>query len=447
MTLRTRLAVLAAVAVAVAVVVVSVVAYGVSRHQQREALDDSLRAQARATAARAELIVDLTDRFPRRADPFAAEDLLFQVVLRDGSSRHPLDQAALPVSDDVLAVVDGRAESALEDVEVEGDPYRQIAVPLRPRAVDRSAVVMLARPLGPLEDSLAGLRRTLIVVALLGSAGAALAGMLIARRALRPVADLTATAEHVAATQELSARIEVERPDELGRLAASFNAMLTALATSREQQHRLVTDASHELRTPLTSLRTNVELLQRAVDLPPDERQQVVDDAVRELEELSAMVAELVELATDAGRAPEEWTEVHLDHLVEEAVARARRRSRLEVTLEAEPTVIRGSAPLIERAVTNLLDNATKWSPEGGTIQVTLARGLLTVGDEGPGIPDADLGRVWDRFWRAEGTQNVPGSGLGLAIVREVVEAHGGHVVARNRPNGGAEVGFTLPTP
>jgi len=445
--LRARLAALVAGAVTVAVVVVVVVAYRAAADQQREALDEALETQARATAARAALVVDLTSRFPARADPFAAEDLLFQVVGRAGLVRRPPDQVELPVTEADLAVARGDQARVLTDATVAGRPYRLITVPLPVQSSARSGAVQLARPLDPLEDGLGELRRTLLAVAVLGVGSAALLGVAVARRALRPVQTLTETAEHVAATQELRARIVVDRPDELGRLAEAFNAMLAALATSREQQQRLVTDASHELRTPLTSLRTNVELLQRAKALPAEERDQIVDDAVLEVEELSALVAELVDLATDARRATEDWREVPLEDVVERAAERTRRHHRREVVLELEPTTVRGSAALLERAVTNLLDNAAKWSPPDGRVRVVLADRRLRVLDDGPGVTDADRERLWDRFWRAEGGQDVPGSGLGLAIVREVVEAHGGTVHAANRPEGGLDIGFTLPAP
>jgi two-component system sensor histidine kinase MprB len=449
MTLRARLALLAAAAVAIAVVVVSLVAYRASRDQQRDAFDDALRAQATATAGRAAALVDLSSRFPQRADPFAAEDLVFQVVDPRGDTQHPVGQPGLPVSEAELAVAREAEPEALRDVEVEGQTYRMITVPLNDRpAFPRGrfdGAVQLARSLEPVDASLAGLRSTLLVVTALGVAAAAGAGLLVARRALRPVEELTSTAEHVAATQELTSRIEVDRRDELGRLAESFNAMLAALATSREQQQRLVSDASHELRTPLTSLRTNVELLQRSDGMPEQERRQIVDDAVHELEELSALVAELVELATDAQRSADAWEDVQLDDVVAAAADRARRRTRLTIDVEAEPTTVRGSPHLLERAVANILDNAGKWSPPDGRVVVTLRQGRLTVHDDGPGIREADLAHVWDRFRRGEGTQAVPGSGLGLAIVREVVEAHGGRVFAANREEGGTAVGFTLP--
>ena len=434
-------------AVAVAVVVVIVVTYRAAADQQREALDEALQTQARATASRAALVVDLTSRFPARADPFAAEDLLFQVVGEAGRVRRPPDQVELPVSEADLEVARGDRLQVLTDVRVDGSSYRLITVPLQVQTSQRSGAVQLARPLDPLASSLSELRRTLLAVAVLGVGVAALLGIAVARRALRPVQALTETAEHVAVTQELGARIVVDRPDELGRLAEAFNAMLAALATSREQQQRLVTDASHELRTPLTSLRMNVELLQRAKALPADERGQIVDDAVLEVQELSTLVAELVDLATDARRATEDWREIRLDEIVERAAERTRRHHRCEVVLELEPTTVLGSAGLLERAVTNLLDNAGKWSPADGRVQAVLADRRLRVLDEGPGVAEADQERLWDRFWRADGSQDVPGSGLGLAIVREVVEAHGGTVHAAARPEGGLDIGFTLPVP
>ena len=322
-----------------------------------------------------------------------------------------------------------------------------ITVPLETRRLLRSGAVQLARPLGPLEDSLTDLRRTMLAVAVVGVGVAALLGVAIARRALRPVQALTETAEHVAATQQLRSRIVVDRPDELGRLAESFNAMLAALATSQEQQQRLVTDASHELRTPLTSLRTNVELLQRADALPAEERRQIVDDAVREVEELSTLVHELVDLATDARRATEDWQELRLDEVVERAAERTRRHHGVSVgprsradhrARQSGPAGAGGDQPPRQRR---------QVEPPGGRVRVTLAGRTLRVQDDGPGVAEADLGRLWDRFWRAPGSQEVPGSGLGLAIVREVVEAHGGTVHAAIRPEGGLEVGFTLPQP
>lgn len=445
MSLRARLALLVAGAVAVAVVLAVVATYRVAAEQQRDALDEALVAQAEATSARARLVVNLTSRFPGRADPFAADDLYFQLLTGRGAVRTPADQPALPVSAEDEAVARGQAATVLRDVVVDGAVLRQVTVPLDAQVGNRTAAVQLARPTAPVEEGLADLRRRLLLIALVGVAGAGVLGLLVARRALRPVRALTATAEHVAATQELGARIVVERDDELGRLADSFNEMLAALATSREQQHRLVTDASHELRTPLTSLRTNVELLARAPDLPTDERRQVVEAAAAEVTALSELVAELVELATDARRGTEDWTRLDLAELATAAAERTERRHGVEVVVRATPTPVTGSPHLLDRAVANLLENAVKWRPVDTPIEVVVADGWVRVLDRGPGVADAELDRLWDRFWRAPGSQDVPGSGLGLAIVRDVVEAHGGQVGAANRPDGGLDIGFHLP--
>jgi two-component system sensor histidine kinase MprB len=439
------LAVLVAGAVAVAVVVVVVVAYRAAADQARQDLDDALVAQASGTAARAARVVDLTSRFPRQADPFAADDLLFQVVTGAGTTRTPAEQPTLPVAPADLAVARTGVGTVVRDVEVDGAPHRQVTVPVATRATVRRAAVQLARPTGPLEAGLADLRRRLVLVGALGVLGAGLLGLLVARRALRPVRALTETAEHVASTQELGSRIVVDRDDELGRLAESFNAMLAALARSREQQQRLVTDAGHELRTPLTSLRTNVELLARAPDLPAEERRQVVEAAAAEVAALSTLVAELVDLATDTRRAGAEWVEVALDEVVAEAVGATRRRHGVEVVVRAEPTTVTGDTAQLDRAVTNLLENAVKWSPAGAPLEVEVAGGAVRVLDRGPGVAEADLGRLWDRFWRAPGSRDIPGSGLGLAIVAEIVGAHDGEVTAANRPDGGLDIGFRLP--
>ena len=266
-----------------------------------------------------------------------------------------------------------------------------------------------------------------------------------ARGALGPIARLTEAAEHVAETQELEARIDVDRDDEVGRLAASFNAMLAALEESREQQHRLVYDAGHELRTPLTALRTNIELLARADDLPEEQRRGLLDDITFELKKLSNLVTEVIDLATDAATTDEPVIALALGELVERAVERARRRTGREIETELEPHQIQGRRVMLERAVANLLDNAAKWSPADGRVEVTLSGSRLEVRDHGPGIAEVDLPRVFDRFYRAKARRGAPGSGLGLSIVKRIVEEHDGTVFAERAEDGGAIVGFELP--
>jgi two-component system sensor histidine kinase MprB len=263
---------------------------------------------------------------------------------------------------------------------------------------------------------------------------------------VRPVTDLTETAEHVARTRDLSRRIEAQGEDELARLAASFNTMLEALDDSQRAQRRLVADASHELRTPLTSLRTNLEVLGRPGALPEADRERLRADLVAQIEELGMLVGDLIELARDGEPNGEPHEEVRLDELVACAVERARRHAP-DVAFETdlEPCVATGARGRLDRAVANLLDNAAKWSPRGGTVEVVLRDGELTVRDHGPGIAAADLPHVFDRFYRATAARGRAGSGLGLAIVRHVAEGHGGSVRAEAAPGGGAQLRLALP--
>src|SRR5205823_3396870 len=276
----------------------------------------------------------------------------------------------------------------------------------------------------------------LFLIALGGVAIAGGLGLAVAQTALAPVRRLTQTTEHVAETQDLSERIEVHGEDELSRLAASFNTMLAALEESARSQRQLVSDASHELRTPLTSLRTNIEVLARDRKMPDDEREKLLNDVVSQLSEMTALVTELVELARGETH-PEESEDVRLDLLVEEVVSRAQRDfPQVEFVADVQPTELYGVPNTIARAVSNLLDNAAKWSPPGAKVEVTVRDGQVIVRDHGPGIEDDDLPYVFDRFYRAPAARKLPGSGLGLAIVKQVAEAHGGGVGAE-RPDGG----------
>jgi len=269
----------------------------------------------------------------------------------------------------------------------------------------------------------------------------------VARQGLRPVTRLTQAAEHVARTGELRP-ITVRGDDELARLGATFNAMLLAVERSRERQRRLVADAGHELRTPLTSLRTNLDLLAQAqtqAGLSAEDKAELLSDVRAQVQELTGLVSDLVELARDdaerAERGPVDMAEV-----VTAAVERARRRAP-EVTFDVRtrPWAVFGDARALERAVLNLLDNAGKWSPAGGTVTVRLSDGVVSVADEGPGIAEADLPFVFERFYRSEDARTMPGSGLGLAIVRQAVERHGGTVTADRAKEGGALMRMRLP--
>jgi two-component system, OmpR family, sensor histidine kinase MprB len=287
----------------------------------------------------------------------------------------------------------------------------------------------------------------LLVLILVGAAGVVLGGALaavVARTALAPIGRFTRRTEEIAHDPDISHRIEARGSDELARLARSFNSTLDALERSVEAQRQLVADASHELRTPIASLRANIQTLEHADRLPQAELESLHADIVAELDELTALVADIVELARGAKPGgPED--DVRLDEIVESVAHRARSRSNaVAVDVSTEPTIVRGAPDRIQRAVSNLVDNAMKWSPDNGRVEIELAGGRLSVRDHGPGFEESDLPHVFDRFYRADNARSLPGSGLGLAIVRQAAEAHGGQVEAANAPGGGAVVRVTF---
>jgi two-component system, OmpR family, sensor histidine kinase MprB len=298
-----------------------------------------------------------------------------------------------------------------------------------------------------IERTLDRLGFVLFLVGVGGIVSAAIIGLAVARSALIPVRRLSAAAEHIARTDELKP-IEVTGDDELASLASSFNDMVASLAASRERQMRLVADAGHELRTPLTSLRTNLELLDQADrrgGLSPEQRQEIFADATAQVEELSTLVGDLVELARDepVERPPEP---LDFSDIATRAVDRVRRRGLgLTFDVALDPWWVMGERQILERAVTNILDNAAKWSPPHGTIWVGLHDGVLEVADEGPGVKQSDLPMIFERFYRAPDARTMPGSGLGLSIVKRAVERHGGWIMVANREPHGARFTMALP--
>jgi two-component system sensor histidine kinase MprB len=297
--------------------------------------------------------------------------------------------------------------------------------------------VEVAEPLTAVDSVLHGL---LLTYGLLVGAGVLLAGLLgavIARTALAPIERFSAQTEQVTSALDHPRRLEEGGTEELARLAASFNQTLDALERSIQAQRHLIADASHELRTPMAALRSNIQIFLEAHRLPEQERRGLQDAIIAELDELTQLVADVLELAR--GSAPTEHTEaIELDAVVRDAVARAQRRApQLEFGAELEPTVVVNAPDRVARAVTNVIDNARKWSPPGGRIEVVLRDGVLCVRDHGPGFEEKDLEHVFDRFYRAEQSRRMPGSGLGLAIVKQAAEAHGGSAQAANAPDGG----------
>jgi two-component system sensor histidine kinase MprB len=347
----------------------------------------------------------------------------------------------LPVTAVVRSVASGKREAFFSDETVAGTPARVLT-----ERAPRGAVWEAAEPLGGVEATLMHLKLVLGIVCLGGIALAALLGLLVSRAALVPVRRLTGAAERVTRTQDLTHRIEIGEEDDLGRLARTFNTMLAALERSRLAQRQLLSDASHELRTPLTSAQANLDALMLGEHLPARERARVLLTAQAQLQELSVLVGDLVDLSKTEIEDLE-VEDVRLDLAVAGALTRARLHAPdCHFLLETEPCLVRGAPARLDRAITNLLDNACKWNrPAAGPIELQVGDGRLEVRDHGPGIAAEDLPRVFDRFYRSPEARGRPGSGLGLAIVRQAAEAHGGFVQAVNHPDGGALLTFQLP--
>jgi two-component system sensor histidine kinase MprB len=364
---------------------------------------------------------------------------------------------SLPVDAGTRALAAHGGQPFFRDARVNGLHLRVLA-----ESLGGGYAVQFAQPLTEVDSLLSRLRLILALLDIGGIALAALLGRLVAGAAVLPLKRLTQATEHVALTQDLSGRIEFTGVDEIGRLASSFNAMLdalehsmSALDASVHAQRQLVADASHELRTPITSLRTNIEILQQEQDMEPDERQRLLADVVEQIGELTLLMNDLIELAR--GEEPSADTEdLRLDVLVSDVAERTRRHSpTTPLLLELEPTLVAGVPARLERVVTNLLDNAVKYSPPGEPVEIVLAdRGSggssigdveLTVRDHGPGISAEDLAYVFDRFYRGAEARGRPGSGLGLAIVRQVVRQHGGTVAAERAAGGGTLMRLRLP--
>ena len=438
--LASRVAVLTTLALGVSIAILALTGYVVMRQQLMSSLDQSLLNRAHKATA----VSTLSRLTVRGWPPWALGAADVRVILVDSEGRAsgtdiPNFELGRPEYD----VVTGKRESVVRTlVTEEGERFRVATV----RAGSGQALV-LAQPLSANDRTMEKLGGVLFVFGALGVLAALVVGWLVARNGLRPVRRLTSAVERIAVTEDLTP-LRIEGDDEVARLASAFNQMLLALGASRDRQRRLVADASHELRTPLTSLRTNLDLLHQAEGnsaFPPDARLELLDDVRGQIEELSALVGDLVELARDEPMT-HVVAEVDLADVVDRAVTRVRRRAlgvSFDVTTDPWPVV--GDASSLERAVTNLLDNAAKWSPTDGTVTVRLADGVLVVDDEGTGVDQADRPHVFERFFRSDESRAMPGSGLGLAIVRQVVDRHGGRVEVTEAPGGGARFSMWVP--
>ncbi|MER5885585.1 HAMP domain-containing sensor histidine kinase [Streptomyces sp. NPDC001941] len=443
--LRTRLALATSAAAALVAVGVCLAAFFVIRYKLYQQLDQNL-AQSATLAAQQH----------KREGPgvllgecrFLGAPACAQIVAADPSG-DPAKPYLLPVTEETRQVARGERRSSYEDFTVEGHPARMFTTSYG----SGEAVQVALRS----DVAVRGVSQAASLLAAVGGAGVLLAaglGYWLTRTGLAPVTRLTATAEHIAATRDARHRIELPpgppgRQDEVTRLAGAFNTMLDELEQSVTAQRRLVADASHELRTPLTALRTNAELLARAERLTPAQRDRAAGALGRQLREVTGLVNDLIELARDEEPRPL-LEEVRPAALVEHAVGAARAHwpgvgFELRITDAARGRTLPGVPARLSRLLTNLLDNAAKFSPPGSVVTVELGERELTVRDRGPGIAPGDLPYVFDRFYRAESARALPGSGLGLAMARQIARAHGAELVAENATPSGALFRLTLP--
>jgi two-component system, OmpR family, sensor histidine kinase MprB len=448
-TFRTRVALASAAAVAAAVLLVAASAYFLTRTQLVNQVDESLdgrasgllRAAAGAPRGRpiaAHLLPNVAETLGRPPGNF---DTLYGQILKPDGSLITLGASdpQLPIDESTLAVQQGKTGRAFSSVWIGDEHVRMVSMPL-----PGGDVLQIARSLEETDATLRALAGQLTIAGVVGLVLAGAAGLAVASRATRPIAELSAAAEHVASTSDFDARLTVHGDDELSRLANRFNAMLSALKASKSTQHRLVRDASHELRTPLTALRMNADLLVRAPDIEPETRVLIIGEIATEIDELATLVTELVDTATDSlPEAPH--VPVVLADVAETAAADARRRSQRTIAVEADESVVSGIRSELVRAVGNLIGNAIKWSASDSGIRIEIKSGTVTVIDEGIGMGEDELGHIFERFYRTAGARQTPGSGLGLSIVKRIATEHGGSVFAESTRGEGSRIGFTVP--
>lgn len=444
MTLRARIAIAMAILAGAVAIVVATLTYVSTDNRLRAEVDTSLQEQiSRNSGFEFRRIPEfcLPANFSRGERNEGNNAVVVQCLAPDGdvilSASHKF-----PVNDrDRIIAENGRGRQ-LRTVTVndgEKEQYRVLTVGI----LDGGAI-QAGRDLSETQRVLASLRVRLALIVLAAGLVAALIGWLIARRATKPLVQLTAAAEQIAQSGSFDVEVPPSGNDESGRLARSFTEMLDALRRSRRQQQQLVQDAGHELRTPLTSLRTNVEILRRYENLTPQARQEILSDLESETRELGSLVDELVQLATDT-YDDEPEVQLSLDRIVRDVAERAGRRTGREFRIDAQPALLLGKERGLTRAISNVIDNAAKFSSAPSPIDVTVRPGLVTVRDFGPGIDPADLPHLFDRFYRAASARPTPGSGLGLSIVEQIVTSHGGSATIANAEGGGTIVTLQFP--
>ncbi len=451
-TLQRRIVWLTALAVAISVAVTGIGAYATTQISLYAQLDSELLSVANITAAL--VAQDIESMGGLNADALKAANVVLVLVKSNKDEvAFPGETVTFDIGPQEIAVArTQQGSSARTGRASTGELYRIVSVPLTQQAEGQTTgdgyALVLGRSLEPTLTTLRQMAFVLLAVAILGVIAAAISGWVVAGSSLQPIRRLALAVAKITETDELI-QIEAEGDNELADLSRSFNSMTRSLASSRERQSRLIGDAGHELRTPLTSLRTNIELLiadEKSGMLPEGARSDILRDVAAQLGEFTQLVGDLVQLSredhVEAARVP-----IDLQDVVANAVTRAKRRGPTMIfDVELAEHQLVGNPDTLERALTNLLDNAVKFSPNGGLITVTMKDQTIVVSDQGPGIADEDLPHVFDRFYRSDLSRNTPGTGLGLSIVAHTINSHGGWVKAGTAPEGGAEFTVWLPT-
>ncbi len=441
-----RISVLTALAVACTVAITGVAGWFVTRVSLYQQLDSELLEVAAFTSE--SVSADIATLGGLDAEALRTVNVTLLVVGADGQVLRVPGAPSLVWGPEEMAIARlQQGSSAREGRGDDGSAYRMVAVPMPNVDDGGSYALVIGRPLQPYTSILSSLAWVMVVFGGLAIIGSAFIGYAVARSSLQPLRQLSAAVSRVTVTDHLDP-IDVHGDDELSQLTRSFNTMLSSLSLSRERQRRLIADAGHELRTPLTSLRTNIELLvadDRTGMLPEGARADILRDVAAQLSEFTTLVGDLVQLARE-DRVEPSPEPIDLRDVTQNAIERARRRGQgLNFDVELNPLYLIGEPDTLERAITNLLDNAVKFSPPGGTVHVLLEGDRLRISDQGPGISDEDLPHIFDRFYRADSSRNTPGTGLGLSIVATTVARHGGWVRAGRSAEGGAEFTVQLP--
>ncbi len=450
MSLRWRWALSVGLVAALAIGLITVAAILSAERQLRGAVDADLRERAEILERWTGSLLTEDRGQLRRLLPRVVEfDAVVQAFGTGGSPvfRIGPEEVIPPIEADDLSVLEGELKEVVRDVMIGDASYRMITLGSLKASYGLGYPVafQIATDQSRVDANLAALARGLVRIGAVGVLLVAFTGWLLASRAVRPITDLTHAAERIATTERLDAagRLDESSPGEIGRLAGAFSSMLASLTASRQQQQRLVSDAGHEFRTPITALRTNLEILRRQGGrLAETQRADLIDAALAESNRLGDLSNELVDLASDIRHGSEEPTEVDLFGLASQVAGRYRQMGFENIAVMGDGAKVTARELQLERALGNLVDNATKWATS--QVEIVVDGRRVMVRDDGPGIPAADLPHIFGRFYRSHQARSTPGSGLGLAIVDHLVSANGGQVFAANSPEGGAEVGFEL---